>query len=105
MKPTLSPQEAEQVRGVMDAHRAVLLCTDAMRTFGTLTRVVQCDTAEHLVEAMRISGDFADNAEKIVDRYRVACAALRERSNALSDRGLHYRGLSDEGKALLVVRR
>lgn len=105
MKPTLSPQEAEQVRGVMQAHQAVLLCTDAMRGFGNLTRVAQCDTAEHLVEAMRISGDFADNAQQIIDRYRAACAALRQRCNELSDRGLHYRGLSDEGKALLVVRR
>lgn len=105
MKPRLSAQEADQVRGVMEAHLAVLLCTDAMRNFGHMTRVVHCESAEHLIEAMRMSDGLADNAQQIIDRYRCACAALRERANALSDLGLHYRGLNDEGKALLVVRR
>jgi hypothetical protein len=77
----------------------------AMRENANLAVVQRCVSAEHFLHCIQIHRESLTMATKIAAGALRMSETIEANLQTLCDRGVHYRGLSDEGAALVVVRR
>lgn len=86
-------------------HQAFLASITAMRENANLALVRRCVSAEHFLHCMQLQRDTLVMAHRISGGAVEMNRKIEANVRFLCDRGVHFRGLSDEGGALVVVRR
>lgn len=87
------------------SHQAMARSVIAMRENANLAVVQRCISAEHFLHCIQINRDSLKMASEIAAGALRTSRVIERNLRTLCDRGVHYRGLSDAGAALVVVRR
>lgn len=87
------------------AHHAMIRALRAMRENTGLCVVQRALSAEHLLHMLQAQQGTLGMALKIAQSAERLNRTIAGNMTTLSDAGVHYRGLTDEGGALVAVRR